>query len=381
MSGASLLPGADIAIVGRFDRFPRTRLARELERRGARLLPRLQTRAAALVVGHGAVAMVDDGGIAALLARARRDGAICLSENALLRCLGLGESLAQARRDLSLDDLARHAGIAAEELDVAALLDVIESDSERFEFRDLVIAREIARLRRQGASLGEVLAAAIQLRRRCGAAGLARARLVRLADGDLVEAVGEFVAETTGQLRLPLSDGGNPSLEHLFAAAETAEDVGDWPDAERLYRRFLSAVPRDVLARFNLANVLCELERYDEARLTLREAVAIDPLFAEAWLNLAHLAEAHGDRATARRCLASAVEVDPDYGDALYNLGRILFVEGAHQDAAPLFERFIALEPNSEWARKARRALALCRMSAAGLGGDERSRQGSRIEG
>ena len=55
---------------------------------------------------------------------------------------------------------------------------------------------------------------------------------------------------------------------------------------------------------------------------------------------------------------------DPDYADPLYNLAQLEFEAGAFGRARDLWQRYLTLDPDSEWARNARRGLALCQRQA-----------------
>ena len=54
---------------------------------------------------------------------------------------------------------------------------------------------------------------------------------------------------------------------------------------------------------------------------------------------------------------------DPSWPDAHYNLGMLALDDEHFGDAIERFEAYLALDPSSEWAGKARKALALARMS------------------
>ncbi len=78
--------------------------------------------------------------------------------------------------------------------------------------------------------------------------------------------------------------------------------AGRLSEAERVYRLGAKADP---FIAFNLAVVLEDLEREPEAILAYREALALDPQFADAHFNLARLYErAHDPKASLRHLLA-----------------------------------------------------------------------------
>jgi tetratricopeptide (TPR) repeat protein len=358
------LVDAAVLLVGRFDRMPRWRVVHELARRGGRVTRRLAS-ASGLVIGHGAHLQLTLGTLPAVIESARQRGAWCLSERGFLRGLDLLPPRAPAHRLMSHADLARQAGLNPETVRLLALFDILDGDDGAFGFADLVVARGVRRLLDEGTSLARIVSTAVALQAQADGPGfLAQGRLVQLPDGDVALRIGRHVAEGDGQLQLPLDRAGNPSLDELSTAAETAEDEARWRDAEGFYRRILGVTPRDPVARFNLANVLRQAGRAGEAKRLLEEVVRLDPLFAEAWYNLAHLAEDRGDRAAARRCLERSIAIDPDYADAIYNLARLRMVSGDAVTAAALYERYLALDPRSRWAERARRSVALCRLMA-----------------
>jgi tetratricopeptide (TPR) repeat protein len=368
------LAGERIALIGRFERLPASRLARETAARGGTVARRLGGGSTGVVVGRGAAAMAEDGRLAALLDRAEGAGAWVAGETTFLRRLGLAPRLPEGNRALDTASLARSAGLAPRTLEVLALFDLVEAADGRYGFRDLVAARQVAALLAAGAPLGAVIAAAGELRRRAPAENpLARERLALGVDGSIALRLGDRLGEISGQLRLPLPEAAPTPLLELLLAAEAAADE-DGPEAAiPLYRRYLAAAPDDAVARFNLATLLAAAAREDEARETLMAAVRLDPGLAEAWYNLAHLAEAAGRAAAARSYLDRALAVDPEYGDALYNRARLALAKEDFAAAAALYERYVALDPASEWSGRARRALRYCRLMLQQRGGDRES--------
>ena len=66
------------------------------------------------------------------------------------------------------------------------------------------------------------------------------------------------------------------------------------------------------------------------------------------------------DKAAAREGFERAIAADPDYADPLYNLAQLEFEAGALRRARELWQRYLTLDPDSEWSRTARHGLALC---------------------
>ena len=351
-----------VSIIGRFATVPNALVAREVERRGGIVRRGLPQRTALVALGRRSLAQLTDGRLEAKLARAGQVGALCLSENAVLRSLDLLPPLAAGAGAVRLDELPERAGLDPRVVRLLVLYDVVQPCGPECSFRDLIAAREVARLLGEGGRLADILCSAERLGRAGAGADhpLARLKLVCDEGGRLARRVGERLAELDGQLRLSLPYADNPSVDEVFDAAEEAEQAGDLAAAAALYRRCISMDQRDPIAPFNLANVLREQGQHGPARLFLELALAIDPEFADAWYNLALLKEAAGAKQEARRCLERAIAADPDYADPVYNLAKLQFELGCFAEASRMWQRYLALDPDSEWSRRARSGLRLC---------------------
>lgn len=341
---------------------PRRAAAEAVAARGGIVRRGLTRRTSHLVIGHGAHRLIAGGRLAKTLVESDRLGATCLSENAFLRLIDGIEAAEPSQRPFPLQTLIDKTGLNIETIRLLGLFDVIALREETVGFRDLVAAKEVARLLAEGIPMADLLASVDTLRRRSGPGeDLARVHLARTDDGEIGLRLGEAVAELDGQMRLPLSRGDNPSVDALFEAASEAEEVGAWGAAERLYRRCLTLDRSDPIAAFNLANVLREQGRPQAARFYFKLALALDPGFAEAWYNLADLAEQAGLEAEARACLGRALGLDPDYADALYNLAQLEYRREAYGRALACWERYLSLDDASDWSHTAREGVALCR--------------------
>ena len=356
--------GRTVAFAGRLASLSRRIAARAIEARGG--IPRLALtrRTDILAVGHGSYGLLETGRLQHLLDRAGRFGAACVSENALLRALELLPDPRHEQRTIAIEDIAALSRLELSAVRALVLFDVIEPWQDRCAFRDLITARTAFRLLQDQLSLPTVIAALLKFRRRTGAGTTPPPipNLVRDGRNGVVIDIGGALAELNGQLRLPLSEFANPSLEEIYESAEEAEDSGDWTEAARLYRRCLDLDRSDPSPAFNLANVLCRLGRAKEAKLYLWMAVGIDPTLADAWYNMAHVLEAEGDIVAARAHLRRAIEAEPTHGDAIYNLAHLCWESGDYAEATSLWQRYLATDAESDWARKARHGIALCRM-------------------
>jgi tetratricopeptide (TPR) repeat protein len=347
-----------VFIVGRVHGVTRARLDQLVRARGGKLVTRPTARITTIAFGHSAVASVLSDGRLRLPAGLPASAAM-ISENELRRRLAILAAPPAVERNLTAADVERVAGVTPRQRACLALFDVIEPVAEHFSYRDLVAAREAGRLLGRGIELRQVLEAAITLSRR--GTHLAETRLTDGPSGELLREVAGQLAELGGQLTMRL-DPEVRSIDELVAAAEQAEESSDFATAENLYATAMRADTNDPVLAFNLGNVFDAASRPAEAKIAWQIAVARDPAFAEAWYNLAMAAEdeGHGDLAIAE--YRRAVQARPDYGDAQFNLALLLTRLDRCTEALAVWERFLALEPNSKQAAVARRAATLCRM-------------------
>ena len=355
------LAGRTVTIVGRLASLSNRTAAAAIERHGGTVRRGLSPLTTLVAVGRHAAAQLAGGRLQARLARADEIGARCIGETMLLRALHLVPPEAPGGAALRLDELPEKVGLDPDAIRLLLLFDVIQPHHGVLGFRDLVAAREVARLLKDGLRLVEIIRGAAEAGGSGGDHPLARLKLVCDDSGNLARRIDDRFAELDGQLRLPLPNPGNPSADELFEGAEDAEQAGDLAQAAALYRRCVDLDKRDPIAPFNLANVLREQGRPGEAKSYLQLAIGIDPTFADAWYNLALLLDAEGQKALARACLERASAADPDYADPLFRLAQLHFEAGELAEASRLWRRYLILDPDSEWSRRARHGLALCR--------------------
>ncbi len=359
-----------VTIVGRLTIVPASIAEAALIKRGGMLRRGQPRHAGVLVIGTHAFRQLDSGGLRRKLKTADDLGAVCLSEVMLLEALGLIEPRQAAAGVIDLEDLPTRTGLNLETLRLLVLFDVIQAHRSQCSFQDLIAAREVARLLREGVSLGHIIEgvkrASLRPRSMPAAASqidqpLARLKLISDEYGRIVNQIGSVVADLDGQMRLPLPDADNPTIDELFEAAEEAEWLGELSVATTLYQRCIRLDRHDPIAPFNLANVLRERGHVDGAIFHLRMALGLDPHFPDAWYNLALLMDSRGEKAAAMEGFERAIKADMNYADPVYNLAQLYFDDGDYEQAGRLWGRYLMLDPDSEWSRRARYGLALCR--------------------
>ena len=366
------IKGETLFLVGRLQGLTRRRLDMLVRLREGKLATRPGRTVTLIAFGHSAGnRALDDGRVQ--LPPGLPATAPLVSENVLRRALGLLEPPAEVDRSMGRDEIERLSGLSPNLVSCLVLFDVLEPVDERFAYRDLVAAREAARLLKRGVAIGDVLEAATALRRR--GTNLAEARLTEGPTGELLRDVAGQLSEFSGQLTMRLEFGrldfGRPemgqsqkprSIDDLLVEAEEAELAGDHATAESLYTTAMRADTADPVLPFNLGNVFQAEGRAAEAKVAWQIAVARDPAFAEAWYNLALAAEDEQLSDLAIAEYRRAVKAQPDYADAHFNLALLLTRLDRCDEALAAWQRFLELEPSSSQAGIAQKAIALCRM-------------------
>lgn len=142
-----------------------------------------------------------------------------------------------------------------------------------------------------------------------------------------------------------------------FIAGCDAEAAGDDAAAEAAYRKALAKDPGIAAAHTNLGNVLYRAGKRDEARACYERALDLDPEQPEARFNLGNVLDDLGETELAIAELRHVATRCPEFADAHYNLAVILARVGGVAQARAHFEAYLRLDPDSEWAARARAEL------------------------
>jgi len=130
----------------------------------------------------------------------------------------------------------------------------------------------------------------------------------------------------------------------------TYDRNNDWKNEETLFTSALAASPKSAMAHKNLASVLHEKGRYEEAIDLAETAVKIVPEFPDAYLILGNcyfMIHRYRDAETAYR---KAIALVPDHASAHLNLGAAYHVTGHFTEALTMFNRAIELDPRLDLA-------------------------------
>lgn len=354
--------GASIGIVGALRAFPLRTAARRIAEGGGRLHRGLPRGTTVAVFTRSLLKRLDVSAIEARVDRARADVGAVRSENGLMRRMGL---LAKPAPGVTTrQSLLDQSGLSPRTLDLLALFDAFEHDSELFSFRDLILAKKYAGLERSGATWYDIARSLHGV----GPVGSLTA-LTLQAIGDRIMAEDAFSrAELDGQRLLPLEEEPD-AAEDYFTHAEAAEAAGMFAEAAVLYGHCAAVDPSDATAPFNQGNCLREGGDLQGAQIAYATSLKRDPTFVESWFNCADVLRQLGRQDAARLHLQRAVAIDPAYADALYNLAALDYETGQYEEAVGGWRRYLELDNDSDWAKRARAGIAVVAQRARSQAG------------
>ncbi|TAL18810.1 tetratricopeptide repeat protein [bacterium] len=131
-----------------------------------------------------------------------------------------------------------------------------------------------------------------------------------------------------------------------FYLAENAEARGDFPEAERLYKKALSLTPGDVGSNFNYGLLLVRLGRAAEARERFGEVLRASPTHPQAHLQLGLISAGEGNIEQALASFKEAVKKAPDDPAVNFNLALAASRLGRDELAREYYKKHLALVPN-----------------------------------
>ena len=130
-------------------------------------------------------------------------------------------------------------------------------------------------------------------------------------------------------------------------AALTVADIGDWRDAETVWRHTLLVSPDHSLAHNEMGLALEARGDYADAVTSFKRAIEIYPRFSEAMCNLGGAYISLSDTSGAERVLRASAAINPQNYAVFTNMGNLRLVERRFEDAAVWYRNSLALKPTS----------------------------------
>jgi serine/threonine-protein kinase len=138
------------------------------------------------------------------------------------------------------------------------------------------------------------------------------------------------------------------STQERIKRSRAAREVDDLTTAEQESRAALTSNPNSAAANTEFAEVLWELERFDEAEKYVNEALRIDPNFGPAHQALGAVYYMRGDldRAIKEQKLTLQLNPEPEYVAYAHSvLGEVYRVQGRYKEALSEYQAAISSSP------------------------------------
>ncbi len=123
-------------------------------------------------------------------------------------------------------------------------------------------------------------------------------------------------------------------------------EAGDPRSAINYYQRAIAINPEYVSAMLNLGNLYRAQARYSDAIALYRHAMALDPRSPDPWIDLGNAYAQEGSPEKAENAYETALRLKPDDTRAIINLGATLQQLGNLSAAKQQYERAISVDPN-----------------------------------
>ena len=136
------------------------------------------------------------------------------------------------------------------------------------------------------------------------------------------------------------------SKEKIINQAYEFHSQGNLTKAAKYYQYFIDQGFKDQIVFCNYGVILQNLGKLQEAELSQRKAIELNPNFADAYSNLGNILRELGKLKEAKLSTDKAIELDPNLPEAHCNLGTILKDLGKLQEAELSQRRAIKLKPN-----------------------------------
>lgn len=137
--------------------------------------------------------------------------------------------------------------------------------------------------------------------------------------------------------------GTPPTAQSLVSQGLKAQLAGDESTAESTYQQAIKLDPNNAVAHYNLGTVYDKQGNTSQAVMEYTATLVISPTFTDALFNLA-VDTATSDPAGAQRLYLRALALQPTFAAAWLNLGFIVQGEGKLADAKADWAKAVALD-------------------------------------
>jgi len=154
--------------------------------------------------------------------------------------------------------------------------------------------------------------------------------------------LGEIKENSTVNTNTP----SKPSEKQIINQAIQFHLKGNIPEATKCYQYCIKKGFNDHRVFCNYGIILRDLDKLQEAELSIRKAIKINPDIAETHSSLGAVLKDLGKLEEAELSTIKAIELKPDYSDAYLNLGNILRDLDKLQEAELSISKAIEINPD-----------------------------------
>ena len=141
-------------------------------------------------------------------------------------------------------------------------------------------------------------------------------------------------------------DLGFPDPYVLYVLMEQDRDLRDKEAGMRDFQKLNERFPDSAWLHVVLGDAYMSRYKDSQAESEYTQALAIDPHMPVVHFQLGRLAFSHENRSVAADEFRKEIDVNPAFGESYLYLGVVLRRDGKIQEALPMLERAVALEPN-----------------------------------
>ena len=138
----------------------------------------------------------------------------------------------------------------------------------------------------------------------------------------------------------------NLSKEQIINQAINFHIQGKIQEASKNYKYLINQGIADHRVFSNYGLILQSLSKLQEAEVSTRKAIELNPEFANSYSNLGNILNDRGKLQEAELSYRKAIELNPNFANAYYNLGNILSNRGNLQEAEISYRKAIKLDPD-----------------------------------
>jgi tetratricopeptide (TPR) repeat protein len=142
------------------------------------------------------------------------------------------------------------------------------------------------------------------------------------------------------------------SLRDAYRSGREAWKQGDYSEAEKQFRFFISFYPQSASANHYLALALHDQNKLDEAEIFYKRALDIDSNSPSAHYGFGNLLYDQNKPEEAITAYRQAIRLKPDYTKAHRRIGDVFYQQGQLAQALTYYQRFLDLDPESPQAAR-----------------------------